>query len=49
MISIKYLGFIIEIGKGVCINLEKIKIIKKWEVFITVKDIRSFFDFVNFY
>ena len=49
MISIKYLGFIIEMGKGVCINSEKIKVIKEWKIFITVKGVKNFFDFINFY
>ena len=49
VISIKYLGFIIKVGKGVYIDPKKVKIIKEWEIFIIIKGIRSFFNFINFY
>ena len=49
MTNIKYLDFIIKIEKGIYINPEKIKTIKEWKAPITVKNIKNFFNFVNFY
>ena len=48
-VSIKYLDFIIEIGKNIYINSDKIKVIREWKISTTVKRIRSFLNFVNFY
>jgi hypothetical protein len=45
----KYLGFIVEAGKGTRIDPEKIKAIKEWEALRTVKGVRSFLGFANFY
>jgi hypothetical protein len=47
--STKYLGFIIEVGKGIWMDPEKIRVIKEWEPLRTVKGVRSFLGFVNFY
>ena len=47
--STKYLGFIIEAGKGLRMDPEKIKAIKEWEAPANVKGVRSFLGFANFY
>ena len=45
----KYLGFIIEVGVGLRIDLEKIKVIREWEAFKTKKGVRAFLGFANYY
>jgi hypothetical protein len=47
--STKYLGFIIEAGKGVRMDPEKVKAIQDWQAPMTVKGVRSFLGFANFY
>ena len=47
--STKYLGFIIEAGKGIRMDPEKIKAIREWEAPKSVKGVRSFLGFANFY
>lgn len=47
--STKYLGFIVEAGKGVRMDPDKIKAIQEWEAPTTVKGVRSFLGFANFY
>jgi hypothetical protein len=45
----KYLGFIIQAGKGIKMDLEKVKAIKEWETPTTIKGVRGFLGFANFY
>ena len=45
----KYLGFIIEVGVGLRMDPEKIKVIWEWEVPKTKKRVRAFLGFVNYY
>jgi transposase InsO family protein len=47
--STKYLGFIIEAGKGVRMDPDKVKAIQEWETPTTVKGVRGFLGFANFY
>jgi hypothetical protein len=47
--STKYLGFIIEAGKGIRMDPEKVKALLEWETPKTVKGVRSFLGFANFY
>ena len=47
--NIKYLGFIIKTEKDIYMDPDKIKVIKKWKILTTVKKVRNFFDFANFY
>ncbi len=47
--SVKYLGFIISAGKGIEMDPAKVKAISDWEPPKTVKAIRSFLGFANFY
>jgi hypothetical protein len=47
--STKYLGLIIEAGKGIRMDPAKVKAIKEWEALKTVKGVRSFLSFANFY
>jgi hypothetical protein len=47
--SIKYLGYIIEAGKGVRVDPEKVVAIKAWEAPKTVKGVRGFVGFANYY
>jgi RNase H-like domain found in reverse transcriptase/Reverse transcriptase (RNA-dependent DNA polymerase)/Integrase zinc binding domain/Integrase core domain len=45
----KYLGFIVELDKGICVDPEKVQAIREWEAPSTVKGVRSFVGFANFY
>jgi len=45
----KYLGFIIEAGRGIKMDPEKIKAIQEWEVPKSIKGVQSFLGFANFY
>jgi hypothetical protein len=47
--EVKYLGFIISAGEGIKIDPGKVETIKKWKAPITVKGVRSFIGFSNFY
>lgn len=47
--STKYLGFIIEAGKGIRMDPDKVKAILDWETPTTIKGVRSFLGFANFY
>jgi transposase InsO family protein len=47
--SVKYLGYIVEAGKGVRVDPEKIKAIVEWEQPTTVKGVRGFLGFANYY
>jgi hypothetical protein len=45
----KYLGFILEAGKGVGMDPDKVKAILEWQAPRSVKAVRSFLGFANFY
>jgi hypothetical protein len=45
----KYLGFIIKVGKDVYIDLNKVKAILEWQTPISTYGVRLFLGFVNFY
>jgi hypothetical protein len=47
--KVKYLGFIISAEKGIKVDPGKVEAIKKWEAPITIKGVRSFIRFLNFY
>lgn len=47
--AVKYLGFIIRAGQGICVDPKKVEAIRSWEVPKTVRDVRSFLGFANFY
>ena len=47
--SVKYLGFVIEVGKGFRMDPEKVTVIQSWEAPRTVKGVRSFLGFANYY
>src|SRR3984957_9838345 len=47
--STKYLGFIIEAEKGIRMDPEKIAAIQEWETPKSLKEVRSFLGFANFY
>ena len=47
--QVKYLGFIIKVGVGLQMNLEKIKAIREWETLKIKKGIRAFLGFTNYY
>jgi hypothetical protein len=47
--EVKYLGFVISAGEGIKVDPGKVEAIKKWEAPITVKGVRSFIGFSNFY
>lgn len=45
----KYLGYIIQAGKGVKMDPEKVQAIMDWQAPSTVKGVRGFLGFANFY
>ena len=45
----KYLGFIIKLGEGISVDPEKVAAVKGWEAPTSVKGVRSFVGFANFY
>lgn len=45
----KYLGFIVRAGEGIQMDPEKIKAIQDWHAPTTVKGVRGFLGFANFY
>ncbi|KAI0991997.1 hypothetical protein K3495_g16189, partial [Podosphaera aphanis] len=45
----KYLGFIISLGDGIKVDPDKVEAIKSWDVPTTIKGVRSFLGFANFY
>jgi hypothetical protein len=45
----KYLGFILEAGKGIRMDPEKTQAIQEWQAPTTVKGVRGFLGFANFY
>jgi len=47
--STKYLGFILEVGKGVRMDPQKVEAIVNWEAPQSVKGVQSFIGFANFY
>jgi transposase InsO family protein len=47
--SVKYLGFIIQAEKGVHVDPKKVEAIRAWETPKSVRDVRSFIGFANFY
>ena len=47
--STKYLGFIIEAGKGIRMDPEKVKAIVDWQTPTSTRGVRSFLGFANFY
>lgn len=47
--STRYLGFIVEAGKGVRMDPAKVKSIVEWEAPTTVRGVRAFLGFANFY
>ena len=49
MYQVKYLGFIIDAGKGLRMDPDKVKAIVEWEAPTSVKGIRGFLGFANFY
>jgi hypothetical protein len=47
--STKYLGFVLEAGKGIRMDPDKVSAIKDWIAPTSVKGVRSFLGFANFY
>jgi hypothetical protein len=47
--SVKYLGYIVEAGKGIRVDPEKVAAIRAWEAPKTVKGVRGFVGFANYY
>ena len=47
--EVKYLGFIVNAGKGVACDPEKQRAIREWEAPTSVKGVRSFLGFANYY
>ena len=45
----KYLEFIIKAGKGIYIDLVKVAAIHGWEAPRTIRGVRAFLGFANFY
>ena len=47
--TVKYLGFIIHAGEGIHVDPQKVEAIQAWEAPKTVREVRSFLGFANFY
>ncbi|KAI0994041.1 hypothetical protein K3495_g14141 [Podosphaera aphanis] len=47
--STRYLGFVISLGEGIKVDPEKFEAIKSWSPPASVKGVRSFLGFANFY
>jgi hypothetical protein len=47
--KVKYLGYIINSKNGICVDPEKIEAIRAWEPLFTVKRVRGFLGFANYY
>jgi hypothetical protein len=47
--KIKYLGYIINSKNGICVDPEKVEAIRAWEPPSTVKGMRGFLGFANYY
>lgn len=47
--EVKYLGYIIRAGEGIQADPEKVRAIREWEPPHTVRGVRSFLGFANFY
>lgn len=45
----KYLGFVINLGRGIEVDPKKAETIKSWEAPTSVKGVRSFLGFAYFY
>jgi hypothetical protein len=45
----KYLSYIIEVGRGIRMDPDKMKAIKEWQHPKTLKGVRSFLSFTNYY
>ena len=45
----KYLGYIIDVERGISMDPDKVKAIEEWEEPKTVKGVRAFLGFANFY
>ena len=45
----KYLGYIVEVGVGIRMDPEKVKAIKEWKSPTSIKSVRSFLGFANYY
>ena len=47
--STKYLGFIVEAGKGIRMDPAKVEAVQNWQAPTTIHGVRSFLGFANFY
>ncbi|KAJ6436495.1 retrovirus polyprotein [Purpureocillium lavendulum] len=47
--SVKYLGFIVEAGKGIRVDPEKVRAIQEWEAPRSARAVRSFLGFANYH
>lgn len=47
--EVKYLGFIVTVGKGISCDPEKQRAIREWEAPRSVKGVQSFLGFANYY
>ena len=46
---VKYLRFLVTVGRGIAINPEKLKAVKQWARSKNQKETRAFLGFANFY
>ena len=47
--TVKYLGYVLDVGKGLRMDPEKVSAIKEWEPPRSTKGVRSFLGFANYY
>jgi hypothetical protein len=47
--KVKYLGYIINSEKGICVDSEKVKAIKTWDPPFIIRGVRGLLRFANYY
>jgi hypothetical protein len=47
--KVKYLGYIIDLEKGICVDPEKVETIRTWEPPSIIRGVRGFLGFANYY
>jgi hypothetical protein len=47
--KVKYLKYIINSEKSICVNFKKVEAIRTWEPPSTVRGVRGFLGFANYY
>jgi hypothetical protein len=46
---IKYLGYVVDVDKGISVDQEKVEAIRRWQQLTFVRGIKEFIKFINYY